>query len=390
MPTTQDRSEDGPLEIARLEVRVLRAPLERPIRTSFGAMNSRPCLLVRVEDSAGAQGWGEVWCNFPTCGAEHRARLLETAVAPRLLGRRWDGPVAAHRALAGELHPLALQAGEPGPIAQVLAGLDIALWDLATRRLGVALRHRLGAARREVPAYASGIDPEGAAGTAEAARARGHRRFKVKIGFGRGIDLEAVAAVAAGLRAGERLMVDANQRWDLPEARAMAEALAPYRPLWLEEPLPADAPTADWQSLAGLGVPLAAGENLRGERAFEEALASGALGFVQPDACKWGGITGGLPLARRIGEAGAVYCPHFLGGGIGLLASAHLLAATSSPGFLEMDVNPNPLRSELLGPILPVAEGVAALPEGPGLGAEPEPSLLARFTTARAELRAPG
>lgn len=388
MPMTRNPSEDGPLEIARLEIRVLRAPIERPVRNSLGTMTSRPCVLVRVEDAEGAQGWGEVWCNFPTCGAEHRARLLETAVAPHLLGRRFDGPAGAHHTLSRQLHLLAIQAGEPGPIAQVLAGLDIALWDLASRRLGVALARRLGAGREVVPAYASGIDPEGAVGMVEAARAQGHRRFKIKIGFGRELDLEAVAAVAAGLGAEERLMVDANQRFDLPEARTMAEALGPHRPLWLEEPLPADAPLPDWQSLARVGVPLAAGENLRGAKAFEEALASRTLAYVQPDACKWGGITGGLPLARRIAEAGAVYCPHYLGGAIGLLASAHLLAAAGGPGFLEMDVNPNPLRSELVGPILPVADGLATLPSGPGLGAEPDPAVLRAFTTFHLELAA--
>ncbi len=390
MRAVQDTPEAERLRVARLGIRVLRAQVEQPVRTAFGAMTSRPCLLVRVEDADGARGWGEVWCNFPTCGAEHRARLLETLVAPRLLGRTWSGPAEASHTLARELHTVALQAGEPGPVAQVLAGLDIALWDLLTRRLGVPLHRRLGSERERVPAYASGIDPAEAVPTIERARAAGHRRFKIKVGFGREVDLPAVAAAAASLTPGERLMVDANQRWDLPEARRMTHELAAARPLWIEEPLPADAPWRHWRRLAAPGVALAAGENLRGEAAFEAALAAGVLGFVQPDACKWGGITGCLPLARRIADAGAVYCPHFLGGAVGLLASAHLLAAAGGEGLLEMDVNPNPLRAELLGPILPVADGAASLPAGPGLGAEPDPDLLARFTTAEAELRAEG
>lgn len=383
MHAMQDTPETDPVRVARLSILILRAPVERPVRTASGAMTSRPCLLVRVEDADGARGWGEIWCNFPGCGAEHRARLLETLVAPRLLGHFWSGPAEAFRTLGRELHAVALQAGEPGPIAQVLAGLDIALWDLLTRRLGVPLHRRLGSERERVPAYASGIDPAEAVPTIERARAAGHRRFKIKVGFGREVDLRAVAAAAATLAGEERLMVDANQRWDLPEARRMAQELAAARPLWIEEPLPADAPWRHWRRLAAVGVAIAAGENLLGEAAFDAALAARVLGFVQPDACKWGGITGCLSLARPIADAGAVYCPHFLGGGVGLLASAHLLAAAGGDGMLEMDVNPNPLRSELLGPILPVVDATASLPEGPGLGAEPDPAVLARFTTGR-------
>lgn len=373
---------------ARIAVHLLRAPLERPVRTSFGAMTSRPCLLLRVEDADGAHGWGEVWCNFPTCGAEHRARLVETVAAPLLLGRTFRNPVEAFEASTSGLHVLALQSGEPGPLAQVAAGLDLALWDLAARRIGRPLLHLLGGRQTSVRVYASGIDPERAVETVERARAEGHRRFKVKIGFDPQRDLEAVRATRAALAPGEVFMLDANQRWTPDEASAMARAIAPERPLWLEEPIAADRPWSAWQELAAQGVPLAAGENLASVEAFEAALASGALAFVQPDLCKWGGFTRCSPLARRILASGAVFCPHCLGGAVGLLASAHLLAAVGGGGFLEMDVNPNPLRSALCGPILPVVDGETRLPDGPGLGAEPDPAVLRAFGTLSLELRA--
>jgi D-galactarolactone cycloisomerase len=386
---SEEQGTHGPpaLRPARLEVRLLRAPVDRPVRTSFAAMTSRPCLLVRVEDADGAFGWGEIWCNFPSCGPEHRARLAETVAGPLLLGRRFADPTEAFAELSRALRTLALQTGEPGPLAQVVAGLDLALWDLVARRAGLPLHRLLGGERRSVAVYASGIDPALAAETVARARAEGHRRFKVKIGFGAERDLQAIRATRESLAPGELFMVDANQRWALDEARAAARAIAPCEPLWLEEPLPADAPWPAWRALAQLGVPLAAGENLRGPEAFEAALESRTLAYLQPDLCKWGGISAGLPLARRIGEAGAVYCPHYLGGAVGLLASAQLLAAVGGPGFLEMDVNPNPLRSALCGPILPVEEGTAQLPEGPGLGAEPDPAVLRAFSTLALELR---
>ena len=74
-------------------------------------------------------------------------------------------------------------------------------------------------------------------------------------------------------------------------------------------------------------MPLAGGENILGDDAFAEALHDRILSVVQPDLAKWGGLTRCVPLGRKINRAGLLYCPHYLGGGIGLVASAHALAA---------------------------------------------------------------
>src|SRR5919107_6130771 len=86
--------------IARVEAHVLRWPVQVPVRTSFGTMHDRPAVLVRLEDGDGAFGWGEAWCNFPSCGAEHRARLIETVIAPLVVGRAFASPEAAFRELS--------------------------------------------------------------------------------------------------------------------------------------------------------------------------------------------------------------------------------------------------------------------------------------------------
>ena len=115
---------------------------------------------------------------------------------------------------------------------------------------------------------------------------------------------------------------------------------------------------------------------MAGDRVFDAAIASRAFAVVQPDCAKWGGISGCLPVARRIRAAGLRYCPHYLGGGIGLLASAHLLAAAGGEGALEIDANPNPLRTLLWGPLGEVRAGRVRLSGEPGLGVEPEPRAL--------------
>jgi len=366
-----------PLAIAALEVAVYRAPVATPVENAFGTMTSRPAVIVRVTDEDGATGLGEVWSNFPTCGAEHRARLIETFLAPLVVGRTWPSPAEAFDHLTARSRRLALQAGEPGPLAQTVAGIDNALWDLAARRAGQPLWRFLGGAGDgTMPAYASGINPNGAVEQAEGARERGHHAYKLKIGFGRERDLGNLRALREALGDGAPIAVDANQAWDLDEALAMSRELAPFAPMWLEEPIAADRPLEEWRRLtAASPVPLAAGENLRGDDAFDAALAAGALAVVQPDVGKWGGITRVLPLARRVVAAGRRYCPHWLGGGIGLLTSAHLLAAAGGDGLLEVDSNTNPLREGLAQPFPAIMDGRFVLGEGPGLGVAPDPEI---------------
>jgi D-galactarolactone cycloisomerase len=124
---------------------------------------------------------------------------------------------------------------------------------------------------------------------------------------------------------------------------------------------------------------MAAGENLLGDAQFDDYIAANVLGVVQPDICKWGGFTKVLPLAKRIVDAGQLYCPHFLAGPFGILASAHCLAAVGGDGVLEIDVNTNPLREELTGGLPAIKDGIMTLPAGPGLGIEPDPAVLKEF-----------
>jgi len=391
LPRADGPGPGTPLAIARIETFVFRYPLASPVVTSFGIMRDRPAVLVRVEDRDGAFGWGEVWCNFPSCGAEHRARLVESEIAPRLLAQSFDGPAAASRALEAELRVLTLQTGEWGSFAQCLAGIDIALWDLAARKQGVVLADLLagGRAARSVPAYASGINRKDADSLVPAMREKGYGAFKVKIGLGVDGDVAVLASVADGLRAGEAMMADANQAWDLASALAFAERAAGLPLTRLEEPLAADRPVGEWARLAEAAYfPIAAGENLRGLEAFEAAAGCGAFAVLQPDLCKWGGFSGTLPVARAILAAGRRYCPHFLGAGLGLMASAHLLAAVGGDGMLEIDVNANPLRDRLAEPLPAVgADGTFALSDAPGLQVVPNLAETGTWLVAHSDSR---
>lgn len=302
------------IQIQHLETFVFRVPLEKPVVTSFGAMRDRPTVLVRVSEGDGAFGWGEVWCNFPACGAEHRARLLETVIAPMLWKKKFKRPEQVFEFLSEKTHVLALQTGEAGPLAQVIAGVDIAIWDMVSRREGQALQKMLSDKTViDVPAYASGIHPLGAVDTIACCREiYGHEAFKVKVGFGAENDLAVIDAVRGSIRVGDRLMLDANQAWDMDGAIEVLADIECRAPDWIEEPLAADAPWSEWRAVGeATNIPIAGGENVRGADEFRRIINEGVFDIIQPDVCKWGGITGCLRVARRALEAGLRYCPHY-------------------------------------------------------------------------------
>ena len=376
------------MTIERIEASVFRAPVPRPVATSFGVMRNRPAVFVRLTDKDGAFGWGEVFANWPSAGAEHRAHLLMEDIADLVLGFRTDAPGALWTFLTEKTHVRALQSGEWGPFAQVIAGLDTAMHDLAARKAGVPLARMLSeGAAAYVPVYASGIHVSAARDAIQKARAEGTAAFKVKVGFDFEKDLAALRDLAGDVRAGERLFADANQAWDLPQALEFVKAAAGTGLGWIEEPILADRPEAEWTALAeASAIPIAGGENIAGDAAFTAASASGYFSYLQPDVAKWGGVSGCFRVARQALSARLAYCPHFLGGGIGLLASAHLLAAAGGPGLLEVDANPNPLRDAFF-PDGAVRGGHFALSAAAGLGIEDLPEDVARYRTLALDSR---
>lgn len=364
-----------PVQIASVDAFVFRAPAVPPVQTSFGIMHDRPAVLVRVRDRDGAEGWGEIWCNFPTVGAEHRARLALAYGRPLIAGKTWTHPAQAWPDMHERLQVLMLQTGEAGPLHQMMAGIDTALWDLFARRAGKPLWQYLGgdAASNAVQVYASGINPSDPEVLAAEKAREGYRAFKLKVGFGIERDVANLRRMRETLGDEATLMVDANQAWTFDQACQAGRHLLDFGLAWLEEPLRASAPPSQWQALArALPLRLAGGENVSDMARYEDFLAVPGMSVIQPDVGKWGGITGCIEVARRAISAGRWYCPHWLGAGIGLAASMHLKAAAGGAGYVEVDANPNPLRDLLAQPALQVEDGYVRLGQAPGLGVVPD------------------
>ena len=375
------------ISIHGVDVFVYRAPIDTPVMTSFGTMYDRPAVVIRLRDADGYVGWGEIWCNYPTCGAEHRARLVETIFAPLVLKMDLGHPEDIFSYLTKATHTLALQTAEIGPIAQVIAGIDIAIWDIFSQKRGLPLYEVLGGKNNQIPIYASGINPTNAIDTINHARENGFNAFKVKIGFGHNDDIEMISNVYKTISKTEKLMADANQAWTVNEAIDFLQGIEKIPLTWLEEPIQADRPQSEWRQLSKeTHIPIAAGENIRGFDSFIDKIKSKTLGVIQPDICKWGGISANQKIAKTIIDNNIMYCPHFLGGGIGLIASAHLLAAVGGDGMLEVDFNTNPLREGLATPFPIMQTSKLSLQGGPGLGAVPNQSQINNYLVYKAEV----
>lgn len=358
-----------------------------PVASSFGVRHERGVVLLKVEDASGLAGWGEVWSGMPASGALHRLNLLREFVVPALVGMRVQSVAAAMAPLRQLLQPVARLAGEPGPVAQVLGGVDTALWDLQSRRLGLPLYRALGGTRARLRCYASGLAPDTSGGQIDALRQQGFRAFKFKAGFNDDKTLGQLLQQRQALDISEVMMLDANCGWRLADALQALDALAGGDFAWVEEPLGPERPPEEWRQLrAGTTLPIAAGENLFDRRDFAAAMSW--LDVMQPDLAKWGGVSGVMEVGRQAVDGSRLFCPHSFGTHVAAMASAHVLAATGGAGFVELDVNANPLR---LGAVYAdwIADGVLTLPERPGLGFDVDVTALQPYLRDFHEKTAP-
>ncbi|MDA0566957.1 mandelate racemase/muconate lactonizing enzyme family protein [Streptomonospora sp. S1-112] len=293
--------------VAGLAVRTLELPLHR---AWDGGVTHNHLVITRLTTASGAEGTGFAWT--PRVGVGAVRALLEEDCPAALVGRPPDpGPrwadLTAHLA----------DAGSGGLAAMAVAAVDIALWDLAARRAERGLVGLIGARRSRVAAYGSGVNLDyDLPDLLEQVRgwlAAGHRAVKVKVGSADlERDVERVAQVRRVLGPGRRLMLDANQRWDLPAAVRALRALERFEPYWVEEPLPAEDLAAHVELRRRTAVPFAIGENLRTVRAFEAALAAGVCDIAQPNAVRVGGITPFLRIAELAAHRGVPVAPHLL------------------------------------------------------------------------------
>lgn len=376
------------ITIDRLQAYAVSSSVEGGPVSSLGNMPTRNGLLLRVTADDGCVGWGEVWCNFPPRGNLAKLNLIEDFIAPALIGSRVEDWRDLRPTLEQKLHRMVIHTGEYGPFNHCFAALDMAFADIAAKRLGLPLSHMLNAdASDTVLVYASTPamdDPEAAvAGLLDA----GHSAAKLKIGFSAARDEAILRAFRNYAPDTMAMMVDANQNWDVETALVTMDQISDLGVAFVEEPILASLPIEDWERLAAkAALPLAAGENIQSFQRFKNHIDGKSLDVVQPDVAKWGGISGAYDVGVHALNHGTKCFIHYMGTGLGLAASFHVLAAIGGAGRVELDVNQNPLRAGLGTIDLSIVNGSVKVPDGNGIGFEPDMQALQSFLVGQAEI----
>jgi galactonate dehydratase len=364
--------------VPKFKIREVRAVRLRGMVTKY----------VRVYTDQGLTGTGEM---VDTVGAEF---IVNEHLGPSLKGRdpldieaifydyfTWKTPT-------GGIPPVFMR-GMGGPYLTALSGIDIALWDLAGKALGVPV-HRLfgGKIRDKLAVYHHAGSPQSAKNMI--ART-GVRALKATIDTVAQSDnatlgwdptklyaftlnnqqIDSIAKFVGSMREAVGpnigLALEMHARLDTESAIQVAKAVAPMRPMWFEEPVPPDNVEAMVKVREASPVPIAAGENLYTRYGFRPYLEKQALSIIQPDMAK----CGGLLETRKIASLAEIYhvpiSPHGVASTLGKMAFAHVCSTVPNFMILEWAFR-DPLNR--LTDAADMKDGFLSLPDKPGIGIE--------------------
>lgn len=362
------------MRITRVYCLLLSAPYatpgdaEREIHLKTGY---RPAALIVVEAEDGQYGLGETYAGV---FAPEAVRELVNQLGAELVGR----DAFATLALWDRIRLASYYWGRMGTTQSVLGGIEMALWDLKGKALGVPVYELLGGRQHDsLPVYASGGNPkplDDLRTEMRAYREAGFRAVKMRINhmpFERIVESVAVCREALGPEIG--LAADAAQGlarepWSPKYAVRVAHALEPFNLLWLEEPAEVTNYAGFAEIRRGTNIPIAGGETVTSLVEAELYLRAGALDLFQPDAAMIGGIGIFRQVAQMCERQFLPVAVHAWSSAVGIMGNFHAAFATRNCTILELSGVPNPLRDELLNEPFHLVDGRLPAPGTPGLG----------------------
>ncbi|MBV8295357.1 MAG: mandelate racemase/muconate lactonizing enzyme family protein [Acidimicrobiia bacterium] len=358
--------------IAGIETLPLRIPFKPGTRSAASAWGPKDLaavdsLLVKVTTDQGCEGWGEAF-GFTATPVTQRA--IDELITPLCVGQDATHIIPLMRDVQEKLHVF----GRGGPLSLAWSAVDIALWDIAGKAAGAPLHRLLGGGAADLVCYAS-LDAY-----SDSALVRAGVRQALDAGF-RSIKLhekELPVVHAARAEAGPdvALMLDVNCAWTVDQALAKAAELRAIRLKWLEEPV---WPPENYDGLARLrrtsGIPIAAGENVPALMDFDRLMGAEAVDFVQPSPAKMGGVTELVKVFSAAALRNITVMPHTFYEGPGLLAGIHVSAVHGTADTM-IEWRFFDLQAHIYGSALTPEDGRIQVPQGPGLGIDPDPGVI--------------
>jgi D-galactarolactone cycloisomerase len=388
------------MKITDVRAMLLSAPIppERRWRSDFGSSVKSDAAIVVVETDEGLRGYGEAKGHPRAIEAIVRHRLRPQLVGqdPTRVEQLWE------RMYSGSRLGLALKYGRPyhghnvrGEVLCAISGVDVALWDIAGKALGVPIYRLLGGGVRErIRAYGSGgWAPPGQAGAELAGyAAKGFTAVKMRVG---GLDdedfpsrsVQRVREVREAIGPKVDLAIDAHGALTTSQAIQLARLVEDQRIMWFEEPvLAADDRLGMAEVRRSTSIPISTGENEQTRFAFADLIADRAADVYQPDIAIAGGLTETRRIATLAHAAGFSCIPHVWGSALLWAASLQYAAATPACTIFEFGQAYSPLLYDLLTTEVKVdPDGFVTVPTGPGLGVELQPDVERKYPYQEAQ-----
>ena len=345
----------------------------------------REYLFVEVSTDEGITGWGEVTAKGPRArpicaGLKHVSDLIE-GDDPRLIEKIWNKIFRAYTFM-----------GSRGLTTNMISAVDIALWDIRGKVLGLPVSELFGGPVRDgVPIYChpkNGSSVEDTAQHAKAIVETGQKAMKLdpfvpkheeeSDGYLTGklsaesenLGVERIAAIREAVGPDIELMVDCHGRFDVPTAIRLGRALEPYTLTWFEEPVPVESIHALRQVRENVGVPICVGERHHTRWDFVPVLENELADFIMPDVT-W---TGGISEIKKIATMAEAYyipiSPHDAGGPINVLAGVHAMASVPNHYRVETSRARQNSYDVMIDHPLDIRGDKIYLSDRPGLGIE--------------------
>lgn len=357
------------MKIEEVRTARLSIPLKPPLADSTHRLDRIDWILVDVITDSGLTGHScmlsfDYGPELLKGIVDHELRRVVIGMDPQLIGK-------VREACWNQVEYI----GQTGVAAWGISAIDIAVWDILGKSLGSPVYKLLGACRESVPVYGSGgwlsYSMEQLLQEVTSYMKRGFKAVKIKVGSkDKSKDIVRVKAVREAIGPDIGLMIDANQSWSPHEAIAFSRAIQDFEIAWFEEPISKDDLDGYARVASSTSIPIATGEREYSMRAFRELLERGAISIVQPDALRFGGISGCVKLVNLADAYNAQVAPHFY-----KEIDIHIVAAARNGTWIEYF----PWLDELLVHPLKVESGMAVAPSHPGMGLEFKPEAIREY-----------